>query len=240
MRRTGRSNNIRAFDHETSKINDGQIAKFIDKYHLPGTTPVVVTNIRNSDNPDAKVRLSFYLPDHIPSSVLAVVIVASLLFLFSLTITTYVNVVARANINIRMMLLISTIIGVVMLIAGGILCFTFWKSNPKMDTSEKVLSITPLWLLILLVFPFLQIHQLTQDTNNIDWSNAEDASQYGMAVALIFGLFVISSVVSFSAVFVVRHPSMDKPDVGCIPMSTATFNAIVENPADGVGEVKDI
>lgn len=29
---------------------------------------------------------------------------------------------------------------------------------------------------------------------------------------------------------VVRHPSLVKPDIGCIPLSAAMYNTIVENP----------
>lgn len=197
---------------------------------------VAATTIRNQSPEDLLIRsVELRLPGKKQVSMLLFITGLVFVFVMSIAIVAAVTVIREISINMRLYLLISTIIGIVLLLSGGLFSFTFWRSNPKMRTSHKIQVITPVWTIIILLFPFVQIQQLTQDHQHINWNNIKMGTQYAFASAIIIFVFGLQLVTAPAAMVILINPTVSAPEVTVIPTDKATIHAAMYNTVNEVG-----
>lgn len=196
---------------------------------------VSATTLRAGDNNDKMMRsIELWLPGTKPLSMLLLIVSTVFLYTAALAVVAAVTVTFKVTINIRLFVLISTIAGIILLLAGGLFSFTFWRSNPKMRTAYKIMVITPVWTIIVLLFPFVQIHQLTENHQHINWHNPEMSAQYSFASTIIVFTFGLQLVSAPAAIVVLLYPTTAKPEVTAIPTDKDTINAALMNSANEV------
>jgi hypothetical protein len=189
-------------------LSSDQWQTVTDRLGMSDQYTIVATEVQVPKN-QKRARFAYLqLPGPPRYNAMFFIILIVLALLAALAITVYVTVIRQVHLDARLFLIIPSVIAIILLILGGLFALGFWRQHPSMWSVHKLVVITPVAMLMLLVFPFLNIHSITEAHQYVQWGhNHDDDLQFVMASALIINIFFLAAVLVPRSLYLVSRPT---------------------------------